>query len=78
MTGIGIASAAAGALAVLALVVYYLLRPDGCVRSKPKSESICCSGIVEQITDLASAAVQWLAPFAIGPSFMFDVVVKTP
>lgn len=78
VTGIGIASAAAGALAVLALVAYYLLRPDGCVRSKPKSESICCSGIVEQITDLTSAAVQWLAPFAIGPSFMFDVVVKTP
>lgn len=78
VTGAGIASAAAGALAVLGLVVYYLLRPDGCIRSKPKSESVCGSGIVEQTTDLRSAAIQWAAPFAIGPSFAFDVVIKTP
>lgn len=78
VTGAGIASSAAGALAVLGLVAYYLLRPDGCIRSKPKSEAICGSGMVEQTTDLRSAAIQWLAPFAIGPSFSFDVVVKTP
>jgi hypothetical protein len=77
VTGLGIASAAAGALAILGLVAYYLLRPDGCIRSKPESRPVCCSGIVEQITDMRSAAVQWLAPFAVGPSYMFDVVLKT-
>lgn len=75
--GAGLASAAAGALAVLGLVAYYLLRPDGCIRSKPDSRPVCCSGIVEQVTDKSSTAILILAPFAIGPTKFFDLVVKT-
>ncbi|MCH7737665.1 MAG: hypothetical protein IH872_09740 [Chloroflexi bacterium] len=75
---IGTTGAAAGALAVLALVAYYLLQPDGCLPfSKPKSENVCCSGIVDQITDGSSGATTFWAPFAVGPSYIFDVVVKS-
>src|SRR5262249_15665755 len=38
-------AAAAGAGAIVALVVYYALKPDGCIRSTPKGEPICLSGI---------------------------------
>jgi hypothetical protein len=44
---------------------------------KPKDEPVCCSGIVEQTVDQTSTAVLVLAPFAIGPAGIFDVVVKT-
>ena len=68
---------AAGAAAIFALVLYYALKPDGCIRPTPKGEPICLSGIVQDTTDLSSTAVAVLAPFAMGPSGMFDVVVKT-
>jgi hypothetical protein len=77
LPGIGITAAAAGALAVLLLVAYYLFQADGCIVSKPKSEPVCASGIVEATMDLSSTAVLLLAPFAVGPAGVFDVVVKS-
>jgi len=70
-------SAAAGAGAIVALVLYYALKPDGCIRSTPKSEPICLSGLVEDTTNMSSTAVAILAPFAMGPSGAFDLVVKS-
>jgi hypothetical protein len=70
-------SAAAGAGAILALVLYYALQPDGCIRSTPKGEPICFSGLVQDTADMSDTAVAVLAPFAMGPSGLFDVVVKT-
>jgi hypothetical protein len=70
-------AAAAGAGAIVALVVYYALKPDGCIRSTPKGEPICLSGIVQDTTDLSNTVVDVLAPFAMGPSGVFDVVVKS-
>ncbi len=75
--GIGIAASAAGAAAILILVGYYLFKADGCIVPKPKSEPVCISGIVEDTADLSSTAVDILAPFAIGPPTIFDVVVKS-
>lgn len=66
----------AGAAAIVVLVLYYVLKPDGCIRSAPKGEPICLSGIVEDTVDLSSTAVAVLAPFAMGPAGMFDLVVK--
>jgi hypothetical protein len=68
--------AAAGALIVLTIVGYYLFT-DGCNFFPPKSVPACVSGIVNDVTDLNSTAVNILAPFAIGPEAMFDVVVKS-
>jgi hypothetical protein len=70
-------AAAAGAAAIVALVLYYALKPDGCIRSTPKTEPICLSGIVQDTSDTSSTAVAILAPFAMGPSGFFDVVVKS-
>lgn len=70
-------AAAAGAGAIVALVLYYALKPDGCIRSTPKGEPICLSGLVEDTTDMSNTAVAILAPFAMGPSGAFDVVVKS-
>ena len=75
--GVGIAASAAGAAAVLILVAYYLLKPDGCIVSPTKGEAVCFSGLVEDVQDLSSEAVDILAPFAIGPEASFDVVVKS-
>lgn len=77
LPGIGITAAAAGAFAVLLLVGYYLFQADGCIVSKPKSEPVCASGIVEATVDLSSTAVLILAPFAVGPAGAFDVVLKS-
>ena len=68
---------AAGAGAILALVLYYVLKPDGCIRPTPKSEPICLSGIVEDTADTSSTAVAVAAPFAMGPAGLFDLVVKS-
>ncbi|PYL09042.1 MAG: hypothetical protein DME33_05625 [Verrucomicrobia bacterium] len=65
-----------GAAAIFALVLYFALKPDGCIRSTPKGEPICLSGIVEDTVDQSSTAVAILAPFAIGPAGLFDLVVK--
>jgi hypothetical protein len=73
---IGLTASFAGAAAILTLVLYFALKPDGCIRSTPKGEPICLSGIVEDTADLSSTAVAVLAPFAMGPAGMFDVVVK--
>ena len=67
----------AGAAAIIALVLYFALKPDGCIRPTPHGEPICFSGIVQSTTDLSSTAVAILAPFAMGPSGMFYVVVKS-
>ena len=70
-------AAAAGAAGIFTLVLYYALKPDGCIRSTPKGEPICLSGLVEDSVDESSTAVAILAPFAMGPAGMFDVVVKS-
>jgi hypothetical protein len=67
----------AGAAAIFTLVLYYALKPDGCIRSAPKGEPICLSGIVQDTVDMSSTAVAVLAPFAMGPAGMFDLVVKS-
>jgi hypothetical protein len=67
----------AGAAAIFTLVLYFALKPDGCIRSTPKGEPICLSGIVEDTVDQSSTAVAVLAPFAMGPAGMFDLVVKS-
>jgi hypothetical protein len=53
------------------------LRPDGCIRSTPEGQAVCFSGIVEETSDTSSAAIAVLAPFAIPPSGIFNVVVKS-
>src|SRR5258708_7511583 len=53
---------AAGAGAILALVLYYVLKPDGCIRPTSKGEPICISGIVEDTADTSNTAVAVLAP----------------
>jgi hypothetical protein len=68
---------AAAALAILALVFYYAFQADGCIIAPTKGDPICLSGIVQDTTDESSTAVDVLAPFAIGPAGMFDLVVKT-
>jgi hypothetical protein len=68
---------AAGAAGIATLVLYYVLKADGCIRSVPKGEDICFSGIVNDTTDENSTAVDVLAPFAMGPAGAFDVVVKS-
>ena len=68
---------AAGAAAIFALVLYYAFKPDGCIIQPTKGETICISGIVQDTTDESSTAVDILAPYAIGPAGLFDVVVKT-
>jgi hypothetical protein len=74
---IGLTASFAGAAAIVTLVLYFALKPDGCIRSTPKGEPICLSGIVEDTVDESSTAVAVLAPFAMGPSGMFDLVVKS-
>jgi hypothetical protein len=71
-----ITSAFAGAAAILILVLYFALKPDGCIRSLPKGQSVCFSGIVEETQDTGSTAIAVLAPFAIPPAGIFSVVVK--
>lgn len=66
-----------GAAAVLALVFYYAFQADGCIISTPKGENICFSGIVQETIDTSSTATAVLAPFAIPPAGLFQVVVKT-
>ncbi|MBB5065272.1 hypothetical protein [Granulicella mallensis] len=68
---------AAGAASIATLVLYYVLKADGCIRSVPKGANICFSGIVNDTTDENSTAVDILAPFAMGPAGVFDVVVKS-
>jgi hypothetical protein len=67
----------AGAAAIFALVLYFALKPDGCIRATPNGEPICLSGIVEDTADQSSTAIAVLAPFAMGPAGMFDLVVKS-
>jgi len=66
-----------GAAAVLALVFYYAFQADGCIISTPKGEPICFSGIVQETIDTSSTATAILAPFAIPPAGLFQVVVKS-
>jgi hypothetical protein len=68
---------AAGAAAIFALVLYYAFKADGCIISVQHGQPICVSGIVQDTTDESSTAVDVLAPYAIGPAGLFDVVVKT-
>ena len=70
-------ASAAGAASIVVLVLYFALEPDGCIRSTMNGQPICLSGIVEDTTDESSTAVAVLAPFAMGPSGVFDVVVKS-
>lgn len=77
LPSIGLAASFAGAAAIFTLVLYYALKPDGCIRSTPKGQAICLSGIVEDTVDLSDTAVAVLAPFAMGPAGMFDLVVKS-
>lgn len=72
-----LAAAAAGAAAIATLVLYFVLQADGCIRAVPKGENICLSGIVNDTTDENSTVVDVLAPFAMGPAGVFDVVVKS-
>jgi hypothetical protein len=67
----------AGAAAILALIFYYAFQADGCIISPSKNEPICLSGIVEDTADTSSTAVAVLAPFAMGPAGLFDLVVKS-
>ncbi len=67
----------AGAAAIFTLVLYFALKPDGCIRSTPKGRPICLSGIVQDTADQSSTAIAVLAPFAMGPAGMFDLVVKS-
>lgn len=76
LPGAGIVASAAGAAAILILIGYFAFQADGCIVPKPKTQPVCCSGIVEQTFDLWSVAVLILAPYAVGPAGAFDVVVK--
>jgi hypothetical protein len=73
-----LASAAAGVAAIWTTILYFVLQPNGCIRSVSNGEPICISGIVNDTTDMNSTAIDILAPFAMGPGGMFDVVVRTP
>jgi hypothetical protein len=75
LPGVGVVSAFVGAAAVLALVAYFALQPDGCIRSLPQNVPVCLSGLVQYTTDTSSDAIDALAPFAIPPLGYFDVVV---
>jgi hypothetical protein len=68
---------AAAAAGIATLVAYYVFKADGCIRSVPNGQPICLSGIVNDTTDENSTAIDILAPFAIGPAGVFDVVVKS-
>ncbi len=68
---------AAGAAAIFALVLYYAFKADGCIISPAHGEPICLSGIVQDTTDNRSTAVAILAPYAMGPAGLFDVVIKS-
>ena len=68
---------AAGAAAIFALVFYYAFKADGCIISPTKGETICLSGIVQDSTDENSTAVNVLAPYAMGPAGLFNLVVKS-
>jgi hypothetical protein len=68
---------AAGAAAIVGLVIYYAFQADGCIISPTKKESICLSGIVQDTSTEGSTAVDVLAPFAMGPAGVFDLVVKS-
>lgn len=68
---------AAGAAAIFALVLYYAFQADGCIIPTTKGENICLSGIVQDSTDESSTAVDALAPYAIGPAGLFNLVVKS-
>jgi hypothetical protein len=68
---------AAGAAAIFALVLYYAFKADGCIIPTTKGENICLSGIVQDSTDESSEAVDILAPYAMGPAGVFDLVVKS-
>lgn len=70
-------AAAAGAAAIFGLVLYFAFKADGCIISPQKGQGICVSGIVQDTTDESSTAVAVLAPYAMGPAGLFDVVVKT-
>ncbi len=72
-----IASCVAGAAAIGVLLVYYALKPDGCIRSLPDNVPICCSGFVQDTSDLSSTAMDIFAPFAMGPSGQFDLIVQS-
>jgi hypothetical protein len=68
---------AAGAAAIFALVLYYALKADGCIIPTTKGDIICLSGIVQDTADESSTAVAVLAPYAMGPAGLFDLVVKS-
>ncbi|WP_315835789.1 hypothetical protein [Bradyrhizobium prioriisuperbiae] len=68
---------AAGAAAILALVIYFAFQADGCIISPTKGQAICLSGIVQDSTDTSDTAIAVLAPYAMGPAGLFNVVVKT-
>jgi hypothetical protein len=70
-------SAVAGAAGILTLFMFFALKPDGCIRPTPKGQAVCFSGIVEDTADLSDAAIAVLAPFAMGPSALFNVVLKS-
>jgi hypothetical protein len=73
-----LAASAAGAAAILTTILYFVLQPNGCIRSVTNGEPICVSGIVEDTTDENSTAIDILAPFAmVGPGGMFDLVVRS-
>jgi hypothetical protein len=72
-----ITAGAAGAAAIFALVLYYAFKADGCIIAPTKGQNICISGIVQDSTDESSTAVAVLAPYAMGPAGMFDLVVKS-
>lgn len=77
LPSIGLTASFAGAAAILLLVFYYAFQADGCIIPTPRGEPICCSGIVQEITDTSSTAIAVLAPFAIPPAGLFQVVVKS-
>jgi hypothetical protein len=70
-------AAVAGALAVLVLVAYYFLKPDGCLRGPSNGQSICIGGLVDNTVHNDPSVIKWIAPFALPPEGYFDVVVKS-
>jgi hypothetical protein len=67
----------AGAAAILVLVLYFFLKADGCIINPKNPKPVCLSGIVQDTADTSSAAIAVLAPFAIPPAGLFNVVVKS-
>ena len=59
---------AAGAAAILALVLYFAFQADGCIVPKHEGQPACLSGIVEDTASESSTAIAVLAPFAMGPA----------